>query len=114
MKSTVNLVPELAQSLVENPDLSLGPIIDHPLVRLIFYTPDQNEYLNDTFKQKQRDLKKSISNKKWDHVLMLHERPWRSWAFAQFAPYMKPIEYWENLAFVYMDTEQVSSEYGHI
>jgi len=110
MKNTVNLAPELSQSLVEHPDLSLGPIIDHPLVRLILYTPDQNEYLNDMFKQKQRDLKKSISNKKWDHVLMLHERPWRSWAFAQFAPYMKPIEYWENLAFVYMDTEQVYEE----
>ena len=102
---TVNLIPELAQSIVDTPDLSLGPIVDHPLVRLILYTPDQNEYLNDVFKKKQRDLKKSIKNKKWDYVLMLHERPWRAWAFTQFAPYMKPVEYWKNLSSIWIDTE---------
>jgi hypothetical protein len=85
--------------------MEFGPIVNHPLVRLVLYTPDQNGYLNDLYKRKQRDLRKHISNKKWDSVLGLHERPWKAWAFTQFAPYMKPIEYWKNLSSVWTDTE---------
>jgi len=103
--SSIKLIKELEDSLINSEDMEFGPIVNHPLVRLVLYTPDQNGYLNDLYKRKQRDLRKHISNKKWDSVLGLHERPWKAWAFTQFAPYMKPIEYWKNLSSVWTDTE---------
>ena len=103
--SDVKLIKELEDSIVNSDDMEFGPMVDHPLVRHLAYHPAQNLYLNKLFKSKQEDLKGSIRNKKWENVLMIHERPWRAWAFIQFSPYMKPVEYWENLARVWIATE---------
>jgi len=103
--SDINLVKELENSLVNSEDMEFGPMVDHPLVRQLVYTPAQNLYLNKLFRGKQKNLKEYIQNKKWDKVIWLHERPWRAWAFIQFSPYMKPAEYWKNLSDVWIDTE---------
>jgi len=103
--SDVKLVKELEDSLINSEDMEFGPMVDHPLVRHMVYTPAQNLYLNKLFKSKQEKLKELIQNKKWDGVVWLHERSWRAWAFAQFAPYMKPVEYWKNLSGIWIDTE---------
>lgn len=111
------LTKELKDSIIES-DI-YGQMIHHPLIVSPYVLPSvenpsdkerklidqQIEILNKGFKDKQAILIRSIDAKKWNQVLTLHERPYRLQTFLQFAPFMKPVEYWQNLAWIWTDTE---------
>ena len=85
----------------------LGEYIDHPLVKEIVYTPQYNSRYNAILKAKEEELEKAYKNKRWNTYLMIHERPWRMWAFKKINMEMSPSDYWKNLACIWSDTENM-------
>ncbi len=67
---------ELEQAIIEDTDGSLG--LDHPLLRVMAYTPDRNVHYNDLFLGKKRALREARRNRDWAKAVWLHERPYRA------------------------------------
>lgn len=104
----LNRVEELAPELEDRLYMGiLGAAIDHPLVQELLYTPRANALLNARLKAKQEAVETATTGMDWHRVVFLHERPHRLDAFRSIEQRLTNIEYWELLAEVWTDSENI-------
>ena len=90
----------------------------HPLVQTLFYSnfDDADGFnplaaqLNEQLKSKKKRLAIADGNEDWALSLILHERYSRLQAFVDRCWMMAPEDYWSNLGWLWIDTENPSSE----
>src|ERR1019366_2808522 len=98
-----DLVPFLNRS-------SFGKILQHPLIYSVPYTPLTNKMLNKRYEYVKQRIQEAIESKKWSSVVFLHERPYRTQKLYEYSVDIfnsSPKTYWELLASVWVDTENV-------
>lgn len=97
-----------------HPDLSVVfrakgvPMISHPLVHEAHYMPMMNKLINYGYDKKKHLLQEYLEAKDWNSLLFLIERPHRFQAFKEHMNHMSDEEYWQNLADVYCDSENIN------
>lgn len=84
-----------------------GGHLKHPLYFQIFYHEALNAFINAGFRQKKQMVAEARANKNWGKYLVLHERPHRFEALAGVAADMTDEEYWEQLRWVWTDSENI-------
>jgi len=80
--------------------------VQHPLVHAI-YLPGTGYMLNDQFRAKEKALDQAMRRGNWHQFVFLHERPYRSRALAAIREYMPIRSYWELVATVWTDAENI-------
>jgi len=84
------LDPEL-QEYVEHEGGSLGwPMLRHPLVYAIPYSPEMAGLYNRQLKAKRDAVEKALANDRVEHAVWLHERAWRLDAFLRLVVGIDP------------------------
>ncbi len=96
------LCDELARRLEKRGDWT---VLHHPLIVSVPYAEEMNAAYNDGLRQKKAALNKAVADGNWSHVMMLHERAWRLNALIEYAPLMSDEAFWEEVAYVWCDTE---------
>lgn len=106
------LDPELVPYLDETGEYSrMGwPMIKHPLVFAIPYTPGMNGRYNAQLAWKKDCLVKYRAERNWSGYINAHERPYRMDAFRDIEDEMTDAEYWENLAWMWRDSENIREQ----
>ena len=85
--------------------------LKHPLVFSIFYVPELNANLNRMLRLKRDAIEKNLASGDYEAVMMYHERPYRIEALLTYKAAMPLKKYWECLAYVWTDSENLES-YG--
>jgi hypothetical protein len=83
------------------------PIIRHPLVYAVPYIFQLNKRYNEQLRQKVSAVQRSKDNHDWMMYVMLHERPHRVNAFVAVQADIPDAEYWEILADIWQDSENI-------
>lgn len=83
------------------------PVLKHPLVYSVPYLPVLNKSLNLLFSQKTEALGEASQARLWKACIELFERPYRVEAFCRYRDLMSDTEYWELLAMVWIDSENI-------
>ena len=102
--ATEPLNKELEAYIEFNDDIGM-PIIRHPL--LIWIGPLMPGIINKQYAQKLDSVARAIEGRDWVSYLYLHERPYRLDAFMDIADEMSDNHYWENLASIWIDSENI-------
>lgn len=95
---------ELAKCVSEEYGL---PVLKHRLVYSVPYLPVLNKSLNLLFSQKTDALSAASQAGLWKACIELFERPYRVEAFCHYRYLMSDTEYWELLATVWIDSENI-------
>ena len=105
----VPLHPDLAP-YVRSTDV--GFMLQHPLVYQLFYLRGQNERLNAIYAHKTRELEEAAKDGRWKTYVMLHERPYRLWAFMKINRIATLIHevYWDLVGMIWQDSENIWQE----
>jgi hypothetical protein len=98
------LHPDLVPYLQDNGGIS-G--LFHPLVYNLFHTEHQNAIVNAQYTHKLQSLELALKNGDYNKFVFLHERPYRIGAFDTIQNQLKDSEYWELLADIYTDSENI-------
>jgi hypothetical protein len=99
------LDPELADYLEDVGQF--GPCIRHPLVYSMVHFPQQNAWVNNQLRAKKAAIVRARDAKEWHSFIYLHERPYRVEAFVSIMDRMTDEQYWQNLASIWMDSENI-------
>ena len=105
-RSEEPLHPDLAPYLVNDGQMGWS-MLKHPLVYAVPYTPQMAYQYNKQYLAKQRSLDVAHKASDWGLVLALHERPYRIDAFTEITHLMTDREYWEALAWLWTDSENI-------
>jgi len=97
------LHPDLARCIRHSPI----PVLSHWLIHQPFYTPFQNKWINAAYVHKMARYAEFLAAKEWPRLMFLVERPYRFDAFRKHMDQMSDAEYWENLGWVYRDSENI-------
>ena len=100
-----DLLPELQDAI--SPHKAFGFCLSHPLVQAVPYLSPMNAYYNRGLQQKQQVVDEALRSKNWGTVLAMYERPYRFSAFSQIAEFMTDGEYFDNLSWVWTDSENI-------
>ena len=79
------------------------PVLKHPLLFHVPYTPSMNAYINKQFEQRLKMLEKYISEKKYDSYVFLHERAYRLQAFMDIEEFLTGEQFWEYLSDIWTE-----------
>jgi hypothetical protein len=82
-------------------------VLRHPLVYSVPYFPVLNKGLNIAFAQKIAALQSATEQGHWSVCVTLFERPYRVDAFCEYMHLMSDAQYWELLASVWIDSENI-------
>jgi len=95
-------------------DGPLGPFLKHPLVYVMLGNPDENgtypfaAHANEIFRRKHAAVEEARRDKKWSALVhVLHERPYRLWAFHQIEQELEDREWWSLLGSIWTDSENI-------
>ena len=83
------------------------PMIQHPFLYSVPYFEIMNPQINRMYEQKKMLIQKAKKEKNWNQFVFLYERPYRLEAFVSIQNYLKPKEYWELLADIWVDSENI-------
>lgn len=104
----------LQQLLSKKEDLhdELKPYFDgthlrHPLVYSIYHFPHSNALINARYLHKLKAVEEAKAKKDYGSFIFLHERPYRLEAFLEIMNELEHIAYWELLADIWIDTENM-------
>lgn len=92
---------------------TIGPVIRHPLYYELFYHPQRNAVINRGYLAKKSYVEKKLKEKNYTGVLVLYERPYRLEKFCQFRNELTDEQYWDTLAWIWTDSENLW-QYGPI
>lgn len=84
----------------------LGSMLKHPLY-VGSCDPERAALVNFTIEQSQSQIDRLISKKKWYQVVFMHERAFLFDAFRQYIDQFDDKSYWQILAAVWTDQEQL-------
>lgn len=99
------LDPELLDYMYEDDDGHTT--IKHPLVFSMWHAPLLNRQVNGTLAWKRECLVQYREQHNWHGYINAHERPYRIDALLELAPDVTHVEWWELVAFVWMDSENI-------
>jgi len=86
-------------------DGPIGPMLRHPLVyELSLHGPAR---INQRYAEKVDMMARAHAEANWLQYVWLHERPWRLDALRQIEGRLKPVEFWELLRDVWIDSENI-------
>ena len=106
MQREEELHPSLQMHYYE--DVYDFPVVKHPLVFSVPYSPHQNAWLNQYFQFKTERLKDALEDRDYDMAVFLHERPYR---VAALGSYENDIEsdydWWKLVGEVWQDSENI-------
>jgi uncharacterized protein len=105
-KKQEELLPELKPYLSKTGSF-FDLCLKHPLVFGIPYTPQFNAFYNEQYRKKKEYLDELEKKGKWDSSIFLYERPYRWEVLWEIHENLTDEEYWEILAGVYSDTENL-------
>ena len=100
-----DLLPELRPYL--NDKNTRMPVLQHPLVYGVPYTPGMNAMYNEQYKAKVKYLEEARQEKKWVSYIFLYERPYRFHAFREIKEDLTDDEYWKLLGDIWTDSENI-------
>ena len=86
---------------------SFFPMLRHPLIFSVPYTPVMNALINMQYKQKKQLESKYLKAKNYSSYVWLHERPYRIQAFLNVREKLKDKDYWETLGDIWRDSENI-------
>lgn len=86
---------------------TFGPILRHPLVYSLFYAPPLNKSINQQYTHKLEALAEYEAEGNWSGYVFIHERPYRVTAFTAIEGNLEDAEYWELLARIWTDSENI-------
>jgi hypothetical protein len=86
---------------------TFGACLKHPLVFSMMHFPQQNAMVNAQLRSKQEAITRAVKAKEWHSYIYLHERPYRVEAFIDIADSMTDEQYWQNLASIWIDSENI-------
>jgi hypothetical protein len=99
------LVPELERYLTRLKNGML--VLQHPLVYSVPHFPQLNDLMNRHLKEKQEKLKQALRDKDYSTYVFAHERPYRLNGFGEVQDLLGDVEYWELLADIWTDSENI-------
>lgn len=99
-----DLDPELAACRVDG---HFGPMIKHRFVNEVFYIEAMNARYNEALAAKRAAAAGAAARRAWGEYIVIHERPWRLEALLDVADEMTDTEYWETVADVWTDSENI-------
>jgi hypothetical protein len=103
-----NKVEDLDPELEAHFNKSHGfPCIQHPLVYSMMHSPQMNAVVNYQLKHKKEAVEKAKKEKNWNSYVFLHERAYRVNALSGIVQFIKTKQYWELLASVWVDSENI-------
>lgn len=100
------LDPELEACVLEG-DVSSFPMLKHPLVFSVPYSPQLNTVLNKQLRAKRQRIASLEGMKDYEAILWFYERPYRLDALLFYAGAMTDTEYWSSLGELWTDTENL-------
>lgn len=80
-------------------------MLHHPLVINVFYTPEQNAFINKQYEYKVKAVTQAKQNKDWSFYILLHERPYRLEALLAILPYLNKEQTDKLVKDVWVDSE---------
>lgn len=83
------------------------PVLQHPLVFQVPYSEQMNALSNKQYELKKKKTEEYLNEKKYASYVFIHERPYRLQAFMEIYDQLKPKEYWEILADIWTDSENI-------
>lgn len=101
---TEDLHPELACCVCRS---SAGLLmIQHPLVH-DFYVPEMAAMVNKQYETRKQVMREAEEQQDWDKMLAIYARPYRMALFARIADRLADSHYWETLAWIWRDSENI-------
>lgn len=97
------LNPELKYFIEDHPQL--GKCLKHPLVFSVPYFEAMNQMYNKSLEHKRKRVEEAKQARDWHQYIFWYERPYRITMFDSVKKQMTDKEYWECLAWVYVDLE---------
>ena len=102
----VELDPEL-QACRYHDDVLGWDMVKHPLVFSIMHMEQMNGMLNEQLRNKREALARARAEGSWHTCVWLYERAYRYEGFVQIEHLLSDTEYWELLASVWIDSENI-------
>lgn len=99
------LDPELAEYLAEDEHGNVH--LRHPLVYSMFHHSMLNRAVNRSLESKRACLAEYYAEHNWRGIILAHERPYRLDALLEVASNVTDAEWWELVAYVWMDSENI-------
>jgi hypothetical protein len=81
------------------------PMIKHPLIFSVPYSPQNNAWLNAQLEMRTKEATNALKEGNWSRYIFMHEKPHRLDAFRDIESLMENKEYWELLHDVWTNTE---------
>ena len=81
--------------------------IKHPLLFAVPYMPEMNAVYNKQYECRAATVEKAVVEKNWSRILGFTERPYRFQTFMEHMGLMTNAEYWENLGWLWTDSENL-------
>jgi len=100
-----DLHPDLQDYLEEGG--RFGPMLRHPLVYSMMHAPQLNAMVNKQYLAKLEAVAEALTENEWHSYIFLHERPYRIGAFTNVSGHMSDSDYWELLATIWVDSENI-------
>lgn len=84
-----------------------GTHIQHPLIYSIYHFEQTNALTNARYLAKKKAVEEAKERKDYSGYIWLHERPYRLDAFLSIMNELENIAYWEMLAAIWIDSENI-------
>lgn len=103
------LHPDLVPYVEAHP--TFGRVLRHPLVYIMYFHPLEQRRANKMLTAKREHIAQLASERKWNSIMWLYERPYRIDAFVKYAPRMSNRVYWRTLGELWTDCENMHQSY---
>jgi hypothetical protein len=104
----LNKKEDLHKDLVEYVEQgSMFPMLRHPIIFCVPYFEQMNALTNKRYVEIKERVKQSLEEKDYKRYVWLHERPYRFNAFVEVKDNFSDEDYWETLADVWTDSENI-------
>ena len=82
-------------------------MLKHPLVFAVPYVEQMHSLYNKQYEHKKNRISDYLKKKNYEGYIFLYERPYRLMAFLNIADKLKGKQYWEILADIWTDSENI-------
>lgn len=108
-----DLHPDLVPHMRD--DGPVGPMLHHPLIINVLHTEHDNARTNEQYRLKKAEVEKAAQEQNWHRFVFWHERPYRLNALVEVlgkGVKLDPQTYWELVASIWTDSENIYESYG--
>ena len=110
MYAPEELHPDLVPYL--NAHDRIGQVLQHPLVYNVPHHTAMNRMVNRQYVEKLRIRDRARDIGDWSQYIWIHERPYRFDAFSEINEELDDVSYWQLLASIWTDSENIVQNYA--